>query len=426
MKVKRFVAAATVVTAAAALAVGCGQSEGAQSLAPSGNAKVQGVTTINMAIQAAGQSADEMQKVIDQFNARHKDVHVNASFYGTQTAYNQALLGKVAGGNTPDVFWVDAPVVKEYVQEGILTPLNGLARQTHFPLNTFSRPLLDAFTVKGKLYAIPKDYNVSALIYNKALFRKAHIARPPRTWAELEADAKKLTNGSTYGFGMYPQINYLYPFIASAGGAFVTSDGIKNFVSNGQVRAIQLLSRMLNQEHTAVTPQMLGASWDGEMFANQKVAMVYSGSWVPAAALAMNPKLDIGVAPVPVPSDRDKPVSWSYTAGWGISSKCQHPEQALEFIRFMESPQVLVTGYVRGFDGLPPTSAGMNALIRKNTKNADQLKAYQQLVKESVSFGWLDPNFVNAYNTMLQSIVSNPNGSIRQQLASFAQSQHVK
>src|SRR6059036_704359 len=43
---------------------------------------------------------------------------------------------------------------------------------------------------KGDIYAIPNDEGSYALYYNKALFKKAGIARPPRTYAEVLKDCK--------------------------------------------------------------------------------------------------------------------------------------------------------------------------------------------------------------------------------------------
>jgi ABC-type glycerol-3-phosphate transport system substrate-binding protein len=44
---------------------------------------------------------------------------------------------------------------------------------------------------KGEIYAIPNDAGTYALFYNKALFKKAGVAGPPKTYTELLADCKK-------------------------------------------------------------------------------------------------------------------------------------------------------------------------------------------------------------------------------------------
>ena len=141
-----------------------------------------------MALQAAGKSSTALQKAVDAFNAANPGITVKPSFYGTQDAYNQALQAKIAAGIAPDVFWVDAPLVSQYVKYGAVRPLDDLASQAGFPLDSFIPALGDAFKVDGKLYAIPKDFNVSVLVYNKKMLDAANVA-PPKTWAELKAAA---------------------------------------------------------------------------------------------------------------------------------------------------------------------------------------------------------------------------------------------
>lgn len=377
--------------------------------------------TITMAIQAAGKSSTELQKAVDAFNAANPDIVVKPSFYGTQDAYNQALQAKIAAGIAPDVFWVDAPLVSQYVKYGALRPLDALTTEASFPLSSFIPALVDAFKVDGKLYAIPKDYNVSVLVYNKTMLDAASVA-PPKTWAELKAAAAKLTHNGVWGFGMYPQINYFYPFIASNGGSFVTQHGISGFLSPAQTQALDFFAGLF-KDKVAVTPQMVGASWDGAMFAKGQVAMVYGGSWLP---MSVGGNLDIGVAPVPVPAAGDTPVSWSYTAGWGISSKSKHPSQAMKFIAFMESAKELVTGFNHGFDGLPPTTDGTQALAKANPALGPDLQVYRQVAAHSVSFGWAPPTFVTAYNSMLQSLASNPSQDVSKLLDSFAKDHNLQ
>ncbi len=51
-------------------------------------------------------------------------------------------------------------------------------------------------TYDGKFYGFPDLSSARALFYNKTLFDKAGISAPPTTWAELEADAKKVKDAT--------------------------------------------------------------------------------------------------------------------------------------------------------------------------------------------------------------------------------------
>ena len=57
--------------------------------------------------------------------------------------------------------------------------------------------LVKTFTYDDKFYCAPKDFSTLALIVNTDLWTKAGLtdADVPKTWADLETVAKKLTTG---------------------------------------------------------------------------------------------------------------------------------------------------------------------------------------------------------------------------------------
>jgi sn-glycerol 3-phosphate transport system substrate-binding protein len=62
--------------------------------------------------------------------------------------------------------------------------------------------------VMGTTYAIPFHNSTPILYYNKTMFDRAGIKQPPQTWAELLADARKLTDESKGQWGiMLPSTN---------------------------------------------------------------------------------------------------------------------------------------------------------------------------------------------------------------------------
>ena len=51
---------------------------------------------------------------------------------------------------------------------------------------------MKASKIDGKYYAVPTAVRVLAVFYNKDLFKAAGITAVPKTWAEMEAAAKKI------------------------------------------------------------------------------------------------------------------------------------------------------------------------------------------------------------------------------------------
>ncbi|HDH25451.1 MAG TPA: sugar ABC transporter substrate-binding protein [Actinobacteria bacterium] len=357
--------------------------------------------SIQLAIEASGDTPLAYQDQIDRFNESHKDVQVELRTYTGGDAYNQAILGQVAGGVAPDVFLVDGGVrTKEFATSDAIAPLTDLAKAAGLDLDSFKPSLLKAFTVDGKLYGIPKDYNTTALFYHKDLLEQAGI-EPPKTWDDLRAAAQKLTSGDTVGFGMYPQINYFLAFIEAAGGSFVSADGVVGDLSNaGHKEALAFMQDLFTSGY-ALSPQMAGAGWDGEMFANKQVAMVYGGTWIPGAVLGGDPSLQIGAVPLP---PKVQPGSVLYTAGWVISAKSEHPDAAMELISFLTSDEELLKGREAGIIGLPPTESALQAVVDANPDDPT-LAVARKAADYGVPFGWLQPKFVDTYNKAFGELV---------------------
>ena len=67
---------------------------------------------------------------------------------------------------------------------------------------------------KGKRCALPLLADVYGLYYNKKLFKAAGITSPPKTWDEVTADAKKLTQKNPDGSIKVLGYNPLFTFYA--------------------------------------------------------------------------------------------------------------------------------------------------------------------------------------------------------------------
>ncbi len=90
-----------------------------------------------------------------------------------QGDYNKGLTTLLAAGTAGDVFYLPAETLDGFVATKKVMPLNGL-------INTspFIKSLNTAFTRKGRLYGIAKDFNTLTLIYNKDLFDEAGVKIP--------------------------------------------------------------------------------------------------------------------------------------------------------------------------------------------------------------------------------------------------------
>lgn len=123
--------------------------------------------------------------------------------------------------------------VEEYADAGILMDLTEAEAESDLKINeNFPAPLVDGYTVDGKLYGIPKDFDTNAVFYNKEIFDKAGVAYPTDDWTfeDFRAKCEEL-QAAGLDEGVYPTaINRnsgqtTYYAAAFANGGYFLSEG---------------------------------------------------------------------------------------------------------------------------------------------------------------------------------------------------------
>lgn len=106
--------------------------------------------------------------------------------------YTQWLFNALSAGTAPDLFYVDVFWAESLFATGRAEPLDGYF--TRGEIQEFLPNLVQAFTYKGRLYGIPKDFNTLALIYNLDLFDEAKVAYPNQqdNWDTFEAKLRQV------------------------------------------------------------------------------------------------------------------------------------------------------------------------------------------------------------------------------------------
>src|SRR6185312_7937820 len=152
--------------------------------------KTHKVVNLTFAGWSSGADEDALdQQMADKFNATHTGIHVTWTVINGD--YGQAMTARFAAHNAPDVFYVDSSVIGSWIKQGVIAPLNGLVKKTHFKTKPFYPKLLAAFKKGSKIYGFPKDWSPLATETNNALLKQAGV-KAPKTWKQLKAAAKTI------------------------------------------------------------------------------------------------------------------------------------------------------------------------------------------------------------------------------------------
>ena len=160
-----------------------------------------------------GKLTMEMTRVIKQFNDSQQDVEVRGIFTGNYDTTKIKAESAQKAGQPPALVIMSANFTTDLALKDEILPMDELfkygdQKAGDFLHKEFWPAMHKNAQVMGTTYAIPFHNSTPILYYNKTMFDRAGIKQPPQTWAELLADAKKLTDESKGQWGiMLPSTN---------------------------------------------------------------------------------------------------------------------------------------------------------------------------------------------------------------------------
>lgn len=311
----------------------------------------------------SGKETAGLDAEIAEFERRHPDVDVSNLSMGSGGMNPQKLMTSIVGGVPPDVIAQDRFTIGDWASRGTFQPIDKYLARERGPdavrAEDFYPAAWNEALYKGRVYAVPTGIDDRMLLYNRKMFRDAGLDpdKPPRSWDELQADAKKLTqlnpDGTFAHIGFIPNFgnSWLYIYAWQNGGEFMTPDGRTcTLGAKENVGALQFMTDTYDMLGGADKVNVFQSGFqtnEQDPFFTGKVAMVIHGSWMIPNIARYAPDLDFGVAPAPVPRERlekqgrfagqDTFITWTGGFSMAIPVGASHPETAWEFIRWMNS-----------------------------------------------------------------------------------------
>lgn len=238
-----------------------------------------------------------------------KNPHIKINMVPRNGDYVLEFAIAFAAGDAPALMQIDMPTFPKYVKNGFFAPLDEYIANWEEKDN-----LIDAYkelTQKdGKTYGLLQFLSPIMFAYNKALFKEAGIAGPPKTWDEMIEYSKKLTDKSKnrYGYSLLATeySDWWFQFYVWQAGGDLTKeneDGTISlrFTEEPIVKALQLY-KDLRWNHKVVQSDITMQFQDmAKDFATGRSAMmIFAPDWIPwVGSLGMKTE-DLGIAPMPV------------------------------------------------------------------------------------------------------------------------------
>ncbi|MBK8021950.1 MAG: sugar ABC transporter substrate-binding protein [Chloroflexi bacterium] len=339
------------------------------------------------------------QPMVDAFIA---DGHPNVTvqFIHQPDEYETKLQASIAAGDAPDVFLLNSNQILRFANEGVI-----LDQQPFYDaagVNVDETYVEAAIWRKdGELLAVAPSLHSIIVYYNKSMLDAAGVEYPPMTaadawtWEEFVETARQLTSGTdmdkVYGVYVAPWMTVWTPFVFSNGGSWFNEDVTALALNSPEaVEALQNMADLRLVEGVAPTLDIADSiGWD-VMLQSGRIAMFIDGTWnMPTMIETWGEDLGIAVLPkydeYRTATFTDPPVVWSGT---------EHPDLAVEFVRFITDPALQVAVYQSG-NGVPSTRTFLSGEgLQAWLEGTSLPEGYATVVVDNVNYSGVMPGKV--------------------------------
>lgn len=362
----------------------------------------------------------------------------------TWDEYWTLLEAGATGGSLPDVFWMHSNSAQMYMENDMLLDLTKYIKKSDVvKMENYYQGISELYSYKGKQYAMPKDHDTIALLYNKVIFDKCGVAYPDETWTwdDYYAAGKAITeagNGEFYGAAMNTTndqdgwFNIVYDF-----GGYVISEDKKTSGWNDEntKKAMEFVGKLCSD---VFAPQPLVAEngTDG-LFRNGIAAMISQGSWMINSFYTDDHAADYAWAVLPYYDrngngavDEGERCSIYNGLGWAAATNAKNPDACWSLIEWFSSEEmqkkqaelgVTMAGYLGASDAFSGAFPGMNidAFLKMESEGTLIFRPYSKYTtrwsdqyQKGLVTAWNDPGQMNA---ILDKLAADMNALLKQE-----------
>ncbi|MBO7710159.1 MAG: sugar ABC transporter substrate-binding protein [Lachnospiraceae bacterium] len=201
--------------------------------------------------------------------------------------YWTLLEAGASGGQMPDVFWMHSNTAQMYMENDLILPLDDyIAADDSIDLSNYYEGIVELYKSDGVQYALPKDHDTIALLYNKAIFDKYGVDYPTDDWSwdDVLAAATAITEAGkddgVYGYALNTSNNQdgWYNFVYDYGAQIVTEDHKGTTIGSDEGKAAMEMVRKILE--VAAPQTTVAETGTDSLFASGLVGMITQGSWM--------------------------------------------------------------------------------------------------------------------------------------------------
>ena len=344
---KRKLLAATLTTAMVLSLAACGGGSSSSSGSAASGSGSSGSGELQVNIWDNNQLAG-LQQIADEWT-EESGVKVKINVVDWDN-YWTLLEAGASGGQMPDVFWMHSNTAQMYMENDLLLNLDDyIAKDDAIDLANYYEGVVELYNRddNGSQYALPKDHDTIALLYNKAIFDKYGVEYPTDdwTWEDVRDAAAKISEAGKadgiYGYAINTSNNQdgWYNIIYDYGGQVITEDHKGTTIGSDEAKAGM---EMLRQILEVAAPQTVVAETGTDsLFNSGLTAMITQGSWMINTFYKAEHHDDYAWAMLPYADvngngqcDKGERYSAYNGLGWAAAANTANPDAAYSLISY--------------------------------------------------------------------------------------------
>ena len=288
---------------------------------------------------------------------KEKGIKINFELYAPSDAYTHKVMAAAQTDTLPDIFGIlgEKRIFASFVKAGHVADLteemdtrDGKWRSVFFSKALDVNEFLpgNQFGVEPGIYGAPIDVTNIQVLYNKSLFRKAGLDpnRPPSTWNEFTRVGEKLTAAGipvlVSGWGEIWLIdcfasNYAFNIMGKEK-VIATIKGDVPYTDPDWIRVLSIFKELSEKGLLAQGVVTMVNKTAEQIFANERAAFAFNGSWCVNVYKGMNPGLEYGAIPPPKVSGKYPMAIWGGAgSSFMVNAKSEKRKEAIQFLRWL-------------------------------------------------------------------------------------------
>ncbi|MDI6697085.1 MAG: extracellular solute-binding protein [Anaerolineales bacterium] len=360
---RKFWALISLLLVAALLLTACGQQ-------PSGGeSAVTGPVTIRFFHKWPEPEHMEFYNfVIQEYEKTHPNVKIVMESVADEP-YKDKIRVLMASGEVPDIYFSWAGEFSwKFARGGQALDLTDAVMNSDWK-DKIILSAVEPYKWQGKIYGVPMRINAKFMVYNKAMFEQYGL-QPPTTWDEFLAVCETLKqNGVTpIAFGdefPWAASHYIGDFNAKLvdpavrqADYLLTAPAEQLFTDPGYVEALSRFQLLMDKGYFNEGPNGISHSGARSSFIAGKAGMMYIEleEFVTVADGMGADAFGFFQFPSGTGGKGDQKLLTGAPDGFMVYSKTKHPQEAIDFLKFLTSPE-MGKEYVKRL-GIPSAAVG--------------------------------------------------------------------